>query len=131
MASMSRTMFLLKVCQLVSFITSPKHPQSAIGSKSARNSVNIVKNEIKIKDALHANFILKPSRREIPMSISAPAIKAPNIIGKAVLLSIPIILKYSATISPPPTGSMSFTKPEKRKVRPNTTLAIALNNFIS
>jgi hypothetical protein len=62
-----RTTFLRKVCQLVSLMASPKHPQSDTGLVESKNQGKESKKRHKKKTAQEAIFILSPSSRAIPI----------------------------------------------------------------
>ena len=65
-AAANRIRFLMKVCQLVSTMASPKQPQSVMGSVSASQNVNNVMITSMIRTILDTNLRRIAKSRQMP-----------------------------------------------------------------
>ena len=65
-ASSSRTTFLKKVCQLVSTMASPKHPQSLMGLAMASHSVSGVMTSIISSASIAISRLRMAKSRQMP-----------------------------------------------------------------
>ena len=117
-----KTTFLPNVCQLVSLIASPKHPQSLIGLNRARYSVKRVIPPINITVPQAICRLQRPIKRHPPMinSIEQRATERTRAIG--LRLDSPMVLKYSPILIAPPTGSTPLTNPENSSKATNRIL---------
>ena len=125
----SNATFFQKVCQFVSFMASPKQPQSVTSLVMASNSV------VKVKKTIISSNSHAPNLRNAPVIISTPTKNSATIKNMAMKVAIGTnqskliprnvhVVRYSVILYEVPSGSTPFTKLEKRNTTPTTMRAI-------
>ena len=110
-------------CECVRWTASPKHPQSITGLKITRASVTSVKSPTRQKVTTETILCAIPEISAQPVSVSTRARPTPAALAAGIAKSRCKNLKYSATMSDVPVGSMSFSIPATKKTSPTTTAA--------
>ena len=135
----SSTIFFQNVCQFVSFMASPKQPQSVTLLVMASTSVVTVKNSI-ISTSSHALKRRKAPNSNITPTVNSNTIRVIDINGASGTNHSKLTpkndhaVKYSVILNAVPIGSTPFTNPEKINTNPTNTRAITFNvqfNFVS
>ena len=121
-ANANRTMFLVKVCQFVSFITSPKHPQSDTGLKITRSSVKAVNKRRRYRANFAASRAFKFTNRVAPRMNSISDITPIIGIDKDFKNSRFTEFRYSLKTIEEPIGSIILNTPESINIAPIKSL---------
>ena len=118
-ARINRATFLKKVCQLVSLIASPKHPQSETGFHNASTNVSSVKKDrTATVNPTTIRSLIRNSRHSPNDSSNADRITEKAYCPPASH-DIPNAWKYSPDLIAVPQGSIPFDEPGKDKHKRN------------
>ena len=110
--------FLIRDCQCVKWMASPKQPQSITGLKITRIAVMIVKNDIRESVMIPVILLKTPDTSITPVKVSRRA--RATAIGMAAPLRKPMWRKfrYSLMMRLVPTGSITLRIPLSRNTIP-------------